>query len=239
VYVRGSVPLGEPRDFVSDLDTFAVVTGPAPPAVPWAAEHSREVARRWPFVAGVEASVHRLDVAVASRPVAAMIKLVGACVHGEDLAPRIRGFRPGIELVFHAWDLPRDTAWARRLLASASNPGLVDETCVWISKRLVRSGFELVMERAGCYTRDLAACRDLFAAYHPQQAAVMDEALSLALSTRGDHERCLRVLDQLGDWLHEAVCAEYGAARIQQLLTSPSEEAAHLRCGLGTHSDRA
>lgn len=216
VYVRGSVPLGQARDFVSDLDTFAVVAGPEPPAdVSWVHELASHVTRRWPFVSGVEVSVYPLDVALWAREVGAMIKLLSVCVYGDDLAPRIAGFRPGVELVLHGWSLPRDAAVARRVLADHR---AVDETCVWIAKRIVRSGFELVMRRAGCYTRDLVTCCELFSKEYPERAACMRSALSLAVAAPRDPDRCVEVIDSLGNWLYEEICAEYGAARIEQLL---------------------
>ena len=220
VYVRGSVSLGQPRDFFSDLDTFAIVTGPERRSdTSWALEHSLAVRRRWPFVAGVEVSVYPLSAATRSRRVAAMINLLGACVHGPDLGPGLAAFRPDAELIFHSWDLPRDLAVAKRILATADDPALVGETCVWIAKRMVRSGFELVMSRMGCYTRDLVTCYELFARHYPDRAADMEDVLSLALSETADRERCIRAIEQVGDWLYGEVCAEYGAARIEQLMS--------------------
>ena len=221
VYVRGSVPLGTARDLVSDVDTFAIVARAVRPSdVSWAPLHMKEVARRWPFVAGVEVSAYPLFAATARRRVAAMIKVHGACVHGPDLSSRIRGFRPGVELVFHGWDLPRDLAFAKGLLATAEEQAVVDETCVWAMKRIVRSGFELVMERARCVTRDLVACYEIFAGYYPGEAVLMEEALALALAGGGDRERCRRAIENVERWLYQEICSEYGAARIAELMAS-------------------
>jgi hypothetical protein len=225
VYVRGSIPLGEARDFVSDLDTFAIVTGPAPQEdVSWADEHEQEVVRRWPFVAGVEVSVHPLLDVPRSRRLAAMVKLLSACVHGEDLGPGIAGFRPGLDLLFHGWTLPGDAAIARRALGTLTDQAEVDKTCMWIAKRVVRSGFELVMRRAGCYTRDLVTCHELFARYHPRHATAMEEVLSIALGRAGDRARCLRAIDPLAAWLYAEICDQYGAARIEQLVAAATIE---------------
>ena len=219
VYLRGSVPLGQPRDFVSDLDTFAVVAGDDHPrSVSWELEHGAEVGRRWPFVKGVEVSVYPIADVWVSRLLAAMIKVHGACVHGDDLTRRIRGFKPGIELLFHSWDLPRDLEVARRVIDRGGDQASIDETCVWITKRILRCGFELVMRRAGCLTRDLVASYEMFLRYYPLHETAMAEVLALALAGGGPRARCLRAIETVDDWLYAEICLEYGAARIEQLL---------------------
>lgn len=219
VYLRGSVPLGRARDFVSDLDTFAVVADDDQPLrAPWEFEHDAEVGHKWPFVKGVEVSVYPMADVWSSRLVAAMIKVHGACVHGNDLTSGIRGFKPGIELLFHSWDLPRDLEVAKRVIDKASDQETVDETCVWITKRILRSGSELVMRRAGCSTRDLVASYEMFVRYYPLHDAAMAEVLALALAGGGPRARCLRAIEMVDDWLYAEICLEYGAARIEQLL---------------------
>jgi hypothetical protein len=197
---------------------FALVVANDSADASWAPEHSTEVVRRWPFVNGVEAAVYPLSQAISSRRLGAMVKVHGACVHGQDVSPQIPGFKPGIELLLHAWDLPRDVAVAKHVLAAADNQSLVDETCVWIMKRILRSGFELVMSRAACYTRDLVAGHELFAGYYPAKAGILADALTLALAGGGERERCLRVIESVDGWLYEQICLQYGAARIEQLL---------------------
>lgn len=219
VYLRGSVPLGQARDFISDLDTFAVVAGADQrPRASWELEHGAEVGRRWPFVNGVEVSVYPMATVRTSRLLAAMIKVHAACVHGDDLSRGIRGFKPGIELLFHSWDLPRDLEVAKRVIDMAGDQETVDETCVWITKRILRSGSELVMRRAGCSTRDLVASYEMFVHYYPLRETAMAEVLALALAGGGPRARCLRAIDMVDNWLYAEICLEYGAARIEQLL---------------------
>jgi len=217
VYVRGSVAVGRAVPGASDIDTLAVVRDHVPLSIEWADDIARTVTRRWPYVAGVEVCLYPIGAVERTGRLAALIKTQCGCLYGTDLSARIRGFAPGIDLLFHAWDLPRDLAVARRALAPQNDAGAVGEICAWVMKRLVRSGFELVMAREGCYTRDLAACQRRFARHYPAEAPLMAEAVRLAVHG-GNRGECLAVIDGLGEWLFDQICQEYGAARIAQLM---------------------
>jgi hypothetical protein len=219
VYVRGSVAVGRAVDAVSDIDTFAVILGSESDADrQWADQQARSVTGRWPFVVAVEMGSYPLEGIDADGRVAAMIKTQSACMHGLDLAQEVGDFSPGVDLLFHSWDLPRDMSIARRLLALERTQAQTRTLCVWIMKRMVRCSFELVMARVGYYTRDLVACHSSFAKYYPSHAPQLAEAVDLARSGGGDKSRCLSVIDALGEWLYNEICVEYGAARIAQLL---------------------
>jgi hypothetical protein len=220
VYVRWSVPLGQAREYVSDIDTFCLVEGDADgDNAGWTQELRREVTQRWPFVESVELSVFPVSQIGSDRILAGTIKTQSACVFGSDVAADIPGCRPGIEMFAHGWDLPRDLATARHHLRQAGGSEPEKQSWAnWALKRLIRSGFELVMERAGCFTRDLRPCCSIFGRYYPEQAASMEDALSLAIRRGCDSREFDSVTHQIGDWLHEEMVATYGAARIEQLL---------------------
>jgi hypothetical protein len=219
VYVRGSVPLGNARDFVSDIDTFALVDEPVNHADLRCEDFDGGAVRRaWPFVKRVEADAYPIDALRRSRRLAAVVKTQSACLYGEDFGPSIAGFRPGPDLILHGWDMPGDLAVARRIISAGCPADTAREICSWAMKRVLRSGFELVMERANVYTRDLHACHRFFAVYYPGKAEAMAEVLSLAIEPEPGLALFGAVAEALGDWLYEALCHEYGAARIAQLL---------------------
>jgi hypothetical protein len=217
VYVRGSAALGNARDFMSDLDTFALVDGTSqPPRASWD-EFRRDVRHRWPFVKEVEIASH-LITAVRTEPgLSAMIKTQSACVYGVDVEPSLPRFKPGFDMIFHAWDLPRDLAVAGQAIESASNEGAA-EACRWAMKRLLRSGFEIVMERSSCYTRDLVSCYRIFSQYYHDKAGSMANALTLAVEPDDVRARFPVVRKELVDFIYETLCLQYGAARIAQIL---------------------
>lgn len=219
VYVRGSVPLGRALPGISDIDTFAVVDGAGTGHdADWAEDHGRSIVHRWPFVAGVEMCMYAISAARTRGRVGAMISTQSVCVDGIDLTPEAGSYRPGVDLLFHGWDLPADLALARRILERSDAPRAVEDARTWAMKRVVRTGFELVMDREGCYTRDLVTCCERFGKHYPAKSRLMTAALELAMrGCRGGHSG-IDVIDSLGPWLYAELCGEYGAARIEQLL---------------------
>jgi len=74
----------------------------------------------------------------------------------------------------------------------------VKNRCAWISRRLVRVGFELVMIQEQAYTRDLYPCYQRFATHFPALALQMYKALTLAIAPPDDWTGLLLFLDHLG-----------------------------------------
>ncbi len=100
---------------------------------------------------------------------------------GEDLAGHLPRYRPDSLLAREtngdlALCLPR---W-RRLIAEATAPGApagaVRARVRGISRRLVRTGFTLVMPRWDGWTSDLYEMAEAFAAYYPEWGPRMREA---------------------------------------------------------------
>ncbi len=88
------------------------------------------------------------------------------------------------------------------------NMGLYNEEntkdmCVWIMKRIVRSGLEIVSEREGCFTRDLRVCLDKFSKYYPDKEKSLQKALSLVLKPTNDLRLIEGIFDGIGKWLVE------------------------------------
>ena len=81
----------------------------------------------------------------------------------------------------------------------------IEQKCTWIMKRLLRSGFELVMERSQKYTRDLYPCYEGFAEYYPKKKAEMYEVLELAISPTSSVDRINKVLNGIGMWMVEEI----------------------------------
>lgn len=77
--------------------------------------------------------------------------------------------------------------------------------CAWISRRLVRVGFELIMEQEQAYTRDLYPCYQRFAAHFPALEPQMRQALALAIAPSRHRAGLLLFLAHLGEPLLEQV----------------------------------
>ncbi len=72
-------------------------------------------------------------------------------------------------------------------------------------KTLLRTGFELVMERLGKYTPDLYFCYEAFAQYYPQYESLMRKALYFYLYPDVDKADLALIIDALGPFLVKEV----------------------------------
>jgi predicted nucleotidyltransferase len=246
IYIRGSVARGLAREHVSDVDSFAVVKAEVT-NLDWTANLAREVAGRFSFCTGVELIcltyedlLHGDDEYNASWRM--MLKTQCACIYGEDLAGRLPDYKPGAETVVHATDLRRhverltDDLRALRLICrlpfaerlfKSSDGGygpLVSLGCAELMKRILRTGFEIVMEQEGVYTRDLYPCYRIFSKHFPAQERNMRRALELAVNPTSDPKELLAFLEDFGRWMiraaEERFPPTYARAGLRTRLTS-------------------
>jgi hypothetical protein len=208
VYVRGSVATGEAQEGLSDVDTFCVVNGACVELDPaWIADVSADLQTRFPFQCGVEMeSISLLDI-LGPQPDTArrfVLKSQSACIWGMDLSPLLPKVRLDRGAVLHAWDLENDLQIFEATIGSETEAEVIRRFGRWIAKRMLRSAFELVMERERIYTRDLAACCLRFERHFAQEGPAMRQVLALALEPAGDVASYRPMIDS-GRWLCDTV----------------------------------
>jgi hypothetical protein len=217
LYLRGSVAKGTAMAEVSDIDTFAVIFGERHEIDrSWIAAFRQRMAIQYPFQTGIEIgfvpyrAVCDADGAGGSR---FMIKTQSICLWGEDLAPFISQYKPGRALVGHAFGLKEDIRQVIERLPSMEDGATVKGWCQWIMKRLVRTGFELIMEQERAYTRDLYPCYVAFSRHFPAQEHQMKHALEQAIKPSDNKEELARFLDVFGAWIITAVIETFPPAQ--------------------------
>jgi hypothetical protein len=212
IYLRGSVPRGQAILNVSDLDSIVIIQGEITPdlgADMLAIEEQLE--KQYPFCQKVEISIASDDEVQSSGSYwQALLQTQGLCIYGEDLRSQFPRFAPSHAMISHAFDLADDLAEAKMILRQLSPTQLdfestISQKCRWICKRLVRTGFELVMIRDRSFSRDLYPCYARFAHYYPDQAQLMYKALELAIQPSSNRDGLLLFLNHLGTWLVERV----------------------------------
>ena len=221
LYIRGSVAKGTAISGVSDIDTFAVVRGDAQ-AIDrsWIAVFQQRMAVQYPFQTGIETgfvSHHSICDPNGTRGGRFTIKSQSVCIWGEDLAPLIPRFKPGRDLASHAPGIHEDLREVMELLPAMRDEQIVGAWCQWTMKRLVRTGFELVMEEERTYTRDLYPCYRAFSRHFPDQEPQMKQALEWAIEPSGNKEDVARFLNAFGVWIVNAVTEAFagGGAKSQ------------------------
>ena len=87
--------------------------------------------------------------------------------------------------------------------------------CTWIMKRILRTGFELVLERERKYPFTIAACYTTFARYYPSKSHEMKRALEYATNPPADPLPVLAFLNRFGPWMIEqARCLSSGKTHV-------------------------
>src|SRR3989344_772533 len=173
VYIRGSVAKGEAIDGIADLDSIAVVNLPKEQIdIKWKEEFNKQIIAKYPFVKNIEIVAGTLDHALSkNRGVHIIIKTQAVCIYGDDLSDSIAKLKPGKESALHFRNLQDELQQTIDFFENGWGDSLEEslDKCSWIMKRILRTGFELVMERENKYTRDLYPCYESFSKYYPNK----------------------------------------------------------------------
>jgi uncharacterized protein len=195
VYLRGSIPRGLAIENVSDAD-FIYFSDTDFEREDSVVEETAKA--NFPIVS--ELKLFRLSRVTFDtihppqrRPYFHMlIKTQSLFLAGDEVAKHIEAFRIGPEMVSHVFALENEFAksqqWLLNLPASIpTEPKKTIERSMhrWISKRIVRSAFEVTMDRTDHFTRDLYLCYEQFSKFYPEHAKQM--YLVLVNCLNGDH----------------------------------------------------
>jgi uncharacterized protein len=216
-YLYGSIPRGTAIPGLSDLDMLIVLRD-EPAACDRAAAKAIEAA--------LDGSFPQIDgVGIVLGSVAASLSELErydggffvACLCtpllGDDLAGQLPRYRPTSLL---ARETNGDLALVLPRLRARAAEATTDAECRTISRyagrRLVRTGFTLIMPRWGGWTSDLDQSAELFGTYYPERAAQMRIAAATGRTPSADPAVLGLLIDDLGPWL----AAEYTAVHGQK-----------------------
>ena len=206
LYLRGSIPAGRARTGVSDLDSFAVVhEASSEEASRWIKDYAADFRSRFPFCPYVEIRLLPLQPFLQSQAYQSWrftLKVLSLCIHGEDLSPQLPKFRPtrsnGFFFFGNIFDVLTE---ASSRLHQATTPEQTQKICVWAMKKILRTGFSLIMEREQVFTRDLYPSYELFSKHYPNREPEMRQALEWAVNPSSDQALISKYLGDFGGWL--------------------------------------
>ncbi len=215
-YLYGSVPRGTARPGRSDLDLLLVLHhGPADEDRDAADVLARGLDEDFPEIDG--AGLLLQDKAtVLSEAERFDLGWFLACLCtpllGADLAEHLPRYRPDSLLARETnGDLADVLPTWRTRVREASAPDEYRKLSRIFARRLVRTGFTLVMPRWGGWTSDLAESAEIFGTYYPARAAQMRAAAAVALDPVADPAVLRTYIEDLGPWLADEYTARHGA----------------------------
>ncbi|WP_280697806.1 nucleotidyltransferase domain-containing protein [Kitasatospora sp. GP82] len=213
-YLYGSIPRGTAVPGVSDLDLLLALR-----SEPTAADRAQadaleaELDAEFPQIvgagillfseAGLLSELERYDLGW-------FVACLCTPLLGVDLAARLPRYRPTSLLAREtngdlALAIPR---WRERLAGGSEAELRVLGRGV--ARRLVRTGFTLVMPRWGGWTSDLAAAAEIFARYYPERAEQMRTASAVARTPSGEADVLTALIEELAPWLAAEYTAVHG-----------------------------
>lgn len=207
IYLYGSVAIGEAKPRQSDLDILVVI-GDAM----FDPDHARLKQITNSLSATNYASVREVGIgavsiqqALADENLAGLgcfIKHLCVCVTGEDIRPRLPKFRPTIEVArgFNG-DFAAVMQAKLQKLAKTNQTKAAQAVMRQICRKIVRTGFSLVMPRLGCWTTDLDRSAEYFCSCYPQMQAAMAMIVAWTRQPPEDRAEFLRTVTSLVEWL--------------------------------------
>ena len=200
IYLRGSVARGQMVDAFSDLDTFAIVRQDITwKRVNWSAAFNTRIEEKYPFVKEVELMLSGFPL---TSNMEMLIKTQSLLLYGQDLGQDIAGYRISKALMLNY-------RWIRADIDAFLAKKTIDELAIQeIMKIIIRTGFELVMERAGKYTTDLYWCAQEFSIYYPSYQVDMEEALHLYLNPTLNKAAVHQLVLKLGNFIADQCAKE-------------------------------
>jgi uncharacterized protein len=209
-YLYGSVPRGTAVPGVSDLDMLLALRAEPDDADRAAArrlEESLDV--RFPQVNGagiVLASTAAVLSDLERYDLGWFVACLCTPLAGEDLAARLPRYRPTSQLARETnGDLDGFLPGWREQLGRAGPEAELRALTRRVARRVVRTGFTLVMPRWGGWTSDLRESAEVFGRYYPARRAQMLAAAEAGRTRAADRPLLGVLLGDLGPWL----AAEY------------------------------
>ncbi|WP_437108981.1 nucleotidyltransferase [Streptomyces sp. enrichment culture] len=214
-YLYGSIPRGTATPGVSDLD-LQLALHDEPTEADRADAKAVEAAldRAFPQIDGVGillTSARVLLSDVERHDGGFFIACLCTPLLGPDLAEGLPRYRPTTLLARETnGDLARVLPRWRARAAEATTDADRRILSRFVGRRVVRTGFTLIMPRWGGWTSDLDQSADLFGRYYPERVEQMRVAAFVGRAPSPDPAVLRMLIDDLGPWLAAEYTAVHG-----------------------------
>ncbi len=205
IYIYGSIATGEAKLKKSDLDVLVVFKKKPSPKLKSQIENvSEKLSKEYKtFVREVGIALSDVkEVHADTYGWGCFMKHLCVDIYGENLSAKLAKFKP-TERVAQAFngDCKKVVESAIKKLSANLSKEDVQKICSSTMRKIVRTGFSLVMDQEKSWTTDLEKSYLVFAKYYPEQKAKMKEALDMALTPTSDKDKLIEFLKGLKLWL--------------------------------------
>lgn len=214
-YLYGSIPRGTATPGVSDLDLqLALHDEPTETDRADAKAIEAVLDRAFPQIEGVGillTSTRVLLSDIERHDGGFFIACLCTPLLGPDLAEQLPLYRPTALLARETnGDLARVLPHWRAKAAEATTEADHRTLSRLVGRRIVRTGFTLIMPRWGGWTSDLDQSAELFGRYYPERVEQMRVAASLGRAPSPDPAVLGILINDLGPWLAAEYTAVHG-----------------------------
>ncbi|MCG5469087.1 nucleotidyltransferase domain-containing protein [Micromonospora sp. LAH09] len=219
-YVYGSIPRGTARLGISDLDLLlALHTEPTEADRLDAARIEQALDQAFDQIDGVGIllfSRRTLLSELERHDLGFFVACLCTPLLGDDLADELPRYRPTALLARETnGDLSLALPEWGRQAARATTDNKRKSLSRLAARRIVRTGFTLVMPRWGGWTSDLTECAEAFGIYYPARAEQMLGAARIGRAPSADPAVLRELLDDLGPWLAAEYAAVHGLKAVR------------------------
>ncbi len=211
VYVRGSVARGTAIAGVSDIDLVIITKNTLVSfSKDWQRKFVNVLRNKHKQVDDVEFElVSYSQIMNFDRPsgIRVLLTLQGKCILGEDLIRKFPILKPNESAFVH---IPFFSKFQNNITKTLKTKEIFLPAYIpWVSKRYIRTGFELCMEREKVFTRDLYSCFEIFSKYYPDKKINMYNTLEQVIKPSWTKSELLECINTLGDWLYLEIKRKY------------------------------
>jgi hypothetical protein len=199
LYLRGSIVRGTYIENLSDIDAVGLIhlENKKWEHTVFEAAFSKAFKEEFSYSGRLELMIssYSSDLSSTYPTLAMILKTQSLCIWGNDIIESLNSYKPDRSLLFHYKWLERDISIALK----DHGDKIIDYQSVM--KLMIRSGFELIIEKSGTYTADLYPAVQAFGKYYPAYKEDMEKTLFYFLNPNVNVAEQKRLLLTFGKWL--------------------------------------
>jgi predicted nucleotidyltransferase len=199
-WLRGSLPRGLFQEGISDIDLFILVKTKNYFKSRSVHYHSN-LQQQYPEIKNVDIVEYGYTpyLSIEYPQLAMVIKTQSLCIDGMAIDQEWPNYKIGKAMMLQSRWLETDLTKFLALIHYSSSELKA------ICKIILRTGFELVMEREMKYTNDLYICFASFSKYYPSLSKEMRKALNWYLNPVSNNKIARKTIEKLGNRLCQEV----------------------------------